>query len=282
VYRELGPRERGGVTNSLASAFFGSDYTTPVDVRAAGLQFRVGKGKRFSVRTAYDSEAPLVVQAQPVSGAFEPVRPAWRLRGVRAELSQEGRYGEPGSATGSWTWLGIVSSSSGTDLDGARVTPRAVRIEADARMEWPLAGAQTFVLTTRVGGTMGDDLPPQWLQLAGGPWSGPGYAFHELAGRFVLSPRAEWRVPVPFPAIPLGKYGKSPGRMQLIPFAQAVVLGGTSADPRVSPRPDGVYPSAGIGALLFYDLLRVDVSRGLRDGAWRFAIDIDRSFWNIM
>jgi hypothetical protein len=43
-----------------------------------------------------------------------------------------------------------------------------------------------------------------------------------------------------------------------------------------------VYPSAGIGALLFYDLLRVDVSRGLRDGAWRFAIDIDRSFWNIM
>jgi hypothetical protein len=44
----------------------------------------------------------------------------------------------------------------------------------------------------------------------------------------------------------------------------------------------GVYPSAGVGMLLFYDLLRVDAARGLRNGTWRFSIDIDRSFWGIL
>jgi hypothetical protein len=66
----------------------------------------------------------------------------------------------------------------------------------------------------------------------------------------------------------------------LAPYAQAIaVANGTSAMPT---RPSGVYPSVGMGALFFFDLLRVDVARGLRDGAWRFAIDIDRGFWGIM
>jgi hypothetical protein len=34
--------------------------------------------------------------------------------------------------------------------------------------------------------------------------------------------------------------------------------------------------------LFFYDLLRADVARGLRNGTWRFSIDIDRSFWGIL
>jgi len=44
----------------------------------------------------------------------------------------------------------------------------------------------------------------------------------------------------------------------------------------------GVYPSAGVGMLFFYDLLRADVARGLRQGSWRFSIDIDRAFWGIL
>jgi hypothetical protein len=45
---------------------------------------------------------------------------------------------------------------------------------------------------------------------------------------------------------------------------------------------DGVYPTIGISTVLFYDLLRVDVARGLRDGRWRFGLDVDRSFWGIL
>jgi hypothetical protein len=54
-------------------------------------------------------------------------------------------------------------------------------------------------------------------------------------------------------------------------FAQATVVGDA-----------GVYPSAGVGMLFFYDLLRADIARGVRDGRWRFAIDIDRGFWGML
>jgi hypothetical protein len=47
-------------------------------------------------------------------------------------------------------------------------------------------------------------------------------------------------------------------------------------------RVSGVWPSAGTGVLFFFDLMRIDVAKGLRDGAWRFAIDIDRGFWGIL
>ncbi len=41
-------------------------------------------------------------------------------------------------------------------------------------------------------------------------------------------------------------------------------------------------PSVGLGALSFFDLLRVDVARGLRDGRWTFSIDLSRDFWSIL
>ena len=66
----------------------------------------------------------------------------------------------------------------------------------------------------------------------------------------------------------------------LAPYAQAIaVASGTSLMPT---RVSAVYPSVGVGALFFFELLRFDVARGVRDGAWRFAIDIDRGFWGIM
>lgn len=281
-YRELGMRERAGVTNSLASLFFGSDYTSPVDVRAAGVQFRTGPRGSVTVRAAYEAEDSVSLVARPVSGAFAPVRPAWTLRGVRLDIARAGRFGEPGSRQGSWSLRGIGNQARGLNDSGVRVDARALRAEADLRTDFPMHGEQLLVLGVRAGATVGENIAPQWLQLAGGPWSGAGYAFHEFAGQYVLSPRVEWRVPVPFFSVPLGKYGASPARAQLIPFAQAVVLGGADADRRVSPRGNGVYPSVGMGALLFYDVLRVDVSRGLRDGRWRFAIDVDRSFWSIL
>lgn len=281
-YRTLGVAERAGVTNSMASLLFGSDYTSPVDVRAAGVQLRAGTKSPLTVRLAYEQEDSLSVVARPLSGAFAPVRPAWSLRGVRADLSQRRLFGEAGERQSVWEWRVIGTAARGLNDVGVRINARALRAEADARVQWPMRGEQELVLSARTGVTVGDNVPPQWLQLSGGPWSGPGYAFHALAGQQLFSPRVEWRVPMPFPSIPLGKYGASPARMQLMPFAQAVVLGGTSHDVRVSPLGNGVYPSVGVGALLFYDLLRVDVSRGLREGMWQFAIDVDRLFWGIL
>ncbi len=291
-YRELGARERAGVTNSLASLFFGSDYTTPVDVQSAGVQWRPGATGRWTLRAAYEREDALRVVARPFSGRYAPVRPTWTLDGVRVDVTRAARFGATGERQGAWTVRSIGTLANGTrrdallgdasPRDGESVRPAALRLEADARVEWPLAGGRALVASVAGGTTMGRDLPPQWLQFAGGPWSGPGYAFHAFVGRTIVSPRLELRQPVPFPSVSLGKYGRTPARAQLVPFVQAVLLDGASDDPRVSAFEDGVYPAAGLGVLLFYDLLRFDVSRGLHRGQWRFAVDVDRAFWGIL
>jgi hypothetical protein len=45
----------------------------------------------------------------------------------------------------------------------------------------------------------------------------------------------------------------------------------------------GAYPSVGVGAIGFFDLLRLDVARGLgREGRWLFSVDVTRDFWRVL
>ena len=282
LYRDLGTPDRSGVVNSLASLFFGSDYSTPVDVRAAGVQWRLGALRRWTVRAAYETESALRVAARPFSGTYAPVLDAWSTNGVRVDLARIGRFGAPEERRGAWTVRAIGSAANATDDRALAVRSEALRLEGDVRVEWPLSRGQTLIASVIGGTTMGRNLPPQWLQFAGGTWSGPGYEFHSFVGRAMASSRVEWRLPVPFPSVSLGKYGKVPARVQLAPFVQVVVLNGASADRNVSRLQDGIYPAVGLGGLFFYDLLRVDVSRGLHRGTWRFAIDVDRAFWGVL
>jgi len=173
-----------------------------------------------------------------------------------------------------------VGAMHGDDNSGARVHPLVARGFGTLSLERRIEGDRTFAAQTGAGAAGGRSLPPQWLVFAGGPWSAPGYDFHEFATRGFVSQRVEIRQPVPFPAIPLGKYGKAPGHVTLAPFVAAIAS--ASGAGQLPARASAVYPSAGMGVLFFFDLVRIDVARGLRDGHWRFALDIDRGFWGIL
>jgi hypothetical protein len=43
-----------------------------------------------------------------------------------------------------------------------------------------------------------------------------------------------------------------------------------------------VYPSVGVALQPFYDLVRLQVDRGLRHGRWTFNVDVSRDFWGIL
>ena len=142
-------------------------------------------------------------------------------------------------------------------------------------------------MRTTVAGVTGADVPPQELVFLGGPTSAPGYDFHSLVGRFGATERLEWRMPVPFVGVPLGRFGRVPGSATLAPFAHTAYvarpvaldrLGGPAAGALVG----GWRPSVGVGALFLFDLLRVDVARGLRDGRWSASVDLSRDFWGIL
>jgi hypothetical protein len=123
-------------------------------------------------------------------------------------------------------------------------------------------------------------IPPQeWLWF-GGPLSAPGYAYHELGALAGVSQRVEWRTPVPVPSIPLGRFGRVPGQATLAPFVQ-----GTYIRPALGTdvaHPSGIYPSVGVALMPFFDLLRLQVARGLRNGRWTLDVDVAREFWGLL
>jgi hypothetical protein len=137
------------------------------------------------------------------------------------------------------------------------------------------------VVSLTLGGVVaGGTMPPQWLAYAGGAWSAPGYAPGTFATRAFLSQRIELRQRIPAPAIPLGRFGTAPGHLTLAPFAQLLATQGGRA--ALGPRASGLYPSVGTGLLLFFDLVRIDVARGLRNGGWRISVDMERGFWGVL
>jgi hypothetical protein len=242
------------------------------------------------------------VASSSLSGRYEPVLDAWRMRGVRAELRGSGGWvsGGTNSVHGLWSLsaalgayardavylplLGrpIVEGSNAADIPSSR--PIVGRVFGALSLEQRARGERTLVSQTLLGVSGGRALPPQWLLFAGGPLSAPGYNYASFATRAYVSQRLELRQPMPAPAIPLGHWGKAPAHVTLAPFVQAIAV--ADGLPNITldgtPTVAGVYPSAGLGVLFFFDLVRIDVARGLRNGQWRFALDIDRGFWGIL
>jgi hypothetical protein len=102
-----------------------------------------------------------------------------------------------------------------------------------------------------------------------------------------MSQRLEWRAPIPFFAVPLGRFGKVPASATVAPYGEVVAIGGAPVPLFRSGQPftstvAGAYPALGLGLLTFFDLVRFDVSRGMRNGRWLFSIDMNPEFWSIL
>ena len=278
-YRDAGDEpETSLIRNTIAAQEFGSDYTQPYDARGAGVIADLGVvfGTRFQVEGAWEKQRAVDVNAAPARGTFEPTIPALSLSELRVAL----RATQPTRLS-----LGGFELSSYAELRGARFRPEAasedgtlLRLYLNGRAERPY-GANRLVLQTSAGAVGSrQELPVQEMIFLGGPTTAPGYRFHEFVGRAGVSQRVEWRSPIPFVAIPLGRFGRVPSSATIAPFGQFVYTGrGVPGAPE-----DGVYPSVGVGFIGLFDLLRLDVARGTRGGRWTFSIDFARDFWGLL
>jgi hypothetical protein len=295
--------ERSGIVNSLAAQEFGSDYTDPFHVRGLTMEAATGErlGLRWRVAGTFERQGGVSVHATPAFGRFEEVLALAETEVVRGALRVE----RPTFLSFLGTELAFdaelrvssydaVSASSGPAPgpvveDGSVVTRGALRL----RLERPIGSRRLVAHTIAALADGSGAIPGTELAMFGGPVSGPGYAYHELTGRGGVSQRLELHVPVPFPSVSLGRFGRSPAEARLVPFVHVVGLHGsevrpwrldaaTGASAPVPRRVDGVYPTVGIGLLSFFDLVRVDVARGLRDGRWTFNVDVTREFWRVL
>jgi hypothetical protein len=182
-----------------------------------------------------------------------------------------------------------------TDDDLFPIEPTNIgRAFLSASIERPFDKGRLILFTA--GGAVGADgaIPPQEWLFFGGPVSAPGYGFHELPALAGVTQRVEWRTGIPAPTISLGRFGKVPAQATIAPFVQATYARHPQSGVFVTPatngvlavpfafQPEGVYPSIGVALQPFFDLLRFEVAKGTRHGAWQFNVDFSRDFWGVL
>jgi hypothetical protein len=275
--------ERSRLVNSIAAQEFGSDATDPYGVEGvgAGLDMRGLAGFRLRLDVSRERQRPLTVRAVPAQGRFFAILPATPLRATRVSLSAE----RPTTLSFLGTELRMSGELRVSDIsqdDGAfNVSATTVgRAFASFSLERPFSAGRLVLLSTAGAVGANGAVPAQeWLYF-GGPMSAPGYAYHELATVVGASQRVEWRASIPAPSLSLGRFGKVPGQATVAPFAQATYARHAAASDLSHPL--GVYPSVGVGLQPFFDLVRFEVARGLRNGIWTFNVDVSHDFWGVL
>jgi hypothetical protein len=297
-FRELGEEpERSRALNSVATQEFASDYTDPYGLKSVGLAIEQAPPGETLWRLEAAAEQPytLGVHASAVEGRFPGLVSVPSSRYARVALRREGPTSLwiLGTELRTVVELRALRSDGDVTVCGALVANcplefTTFRGALVADLERPF-GRERLLLHTIAGAVAGRDdvIPSTELFYFGGPVSGPGYEFHQLVGRAGISQRIEWHAQIPFVAVPLGRFGKIPASATLAPYAQLTAIGGaTTSFARgglaYATSVAGGYPTLGVGLLTFFDLLRFDVSRGLRDGRWLFSIDVTPEFWSVL
>jgi hypothetical protein len=303
-FRDVGDvSERSTLVNSLAAQEFASDYSDPyfTELVGSGVGYRIGES-RWSLDVTRERHRALTVHALPARNLFRSTVFAAPVNAWRAEVGVDhpttlGWFGAEYRANAELRFTrtddeplrgcGLVPTSC--------LTTRMFRGAFTLEIERPVRSIRFLSRTLGAAVTGSSALLAQELVFLGGPVSAPGYEFHTLIGDRAVSQHIETQIPVPFAAIRLGRFGRAPARALLAPhingtFLHAVPAGTTiltapfsvpSPDP-LRARASGFYPAVGASLITGFDLLRFDVSRGLRDGRWIFSFDISRGFWSVL
>lgn len=266
--------EVSGLRNSIAAQEFGSDLSDPFGVRGGELRVEWPRGEtsRWVFRGARERHDPLQVRARPSSGSYEPTVAA--TPGVMTQLGAEWSRGPAPDPTGAqWQRTLRVAGVRFAPL-GASGSMDAVRASLDVEARLPVRGGRWVVRSIAAGVSGGDDVPSQLGVYFGGPVTGPGYGFHTLTARMGLSQRVEFQRSVGAVTLDFGRFGRVPTEVVLAPYVHGVWLRDIQ-----SARPFS--GSVGLSLISLFDLLRVDVARGVSGGGWMFGVDVTRELWRV-
>jgi hypothetical protein len=267
--------ESSGMRNSIAAQEFGVDFTEPYLVRGLDFraEYRIGSGLVASVTVAREATDSARLAATPARGTYRPLMAVpsqkhWRT-GFGLALVSQALLG--GAVDGDIS----VQVRKVMDVDEAEVVSRVT-----GRLQYQHTIGGGAIVASTFAGLTDSELPQDQVR-AGGPVTGPGYSAHQFVSQALVAQRVEWRVPVPFPAIPIGRWGHSAGRATFAPYAGLVVLKQRGEDGAGNHSVLG-YPSLGGALLVFFDLIRFDIARGIRNGRWTFGVDLTRDLWRIL
>lgn len=277
--RDVGVAPAGsGAMRSLTALVAGYDYTDPFYATGAELRVdqAVGSGWNGALRLRVEDHqsARLETDFSLLGGSshFRPVTPidegefyaatvALR-RGVPAEVARGFSFGASLEA----------AMTAQSDILGGHVRPR---VDAGYVMR---GAAHELTVDASAGAAMGD-VPRQHLYLLGGRGTVPGYAFRSFGGDQFAMARATYSAELFRPFVrgrvfAAGGWAGQAGTLD--PFQGGVVR------PPLNLRTGSMF-SIGAGVGLLFDIIRVDVARGLGEGGvWEVIVEANPSFWDFL
>ena len=271
-----------GAMNTLSAALAGHDYGDLFYATGARVELRrpafAGWTGTFTARGEDQRSAELETEGSAF-GDFRPVRPIddGTMLGGAVAFSRA----SPSGKAVAWTATvgvdgGILAQDDppvgGPDDSGLEfVRPR---IDLGLTRRWKPADAR--LETALSAGAAAGELPAQALYLVGGRGTVPGYAFRAWGGDRFATLRTTFSADLRSPWL----------RGRLLGAAGWADVGGPGegALARWGAMPmDAPKFSVGAGLGIFYDILRVDVARGLSSGGrWEVMIEANPSFWDFL
>jgi len=256
------------ILNSLMAQELGYDFGDYV--RLDRLELEVGS-RAMSLRWGYHRTASLAVTATPVTGSYRPNPPLggqdWGVAAL--EVRDVGVGKEVGASA-----RGSVGVEGGLRSDSAYL-----RLRASGAADLP-AGPGTLALETWAGWGSAQ-LAPHRAFVLGGRGTLVGEPFRAFGGRAAAWARLAWRLPVPFPAIPLGPYASTGQQLVIAPYVAAGWAGSPIAGMPWDAS-DGVRPEIGLSLEVFHRLLRIDAGWAPRAGRVGLTADVRRELWPLL
>jgi hypothetical protein len=259
------------LTNSLLAQEGGRDYGDYALLDAVSVGFTRDRGiVDLALGVSLERSYNVRTEATPASGSYRPNPPLaagdlvvgrMRLTSTHETLDRSRR-----------TALEL-------DLEGGTGDRKYLR--SVARAEVLRAAGPGGVLLRFEAGAGTRELPGYRSFAIGGWGTLPGEAFRAWGGRRYLLGHLEYRLPVPFPAIPLGTFATTGRTIIVAPFAAIGSTGGAVADTPWHPSRE-LRPVTGVALELFQRLLRVEGGVSLITGKFELTVDLAREWWEIL
>jgi hypothetical protein len=273
---DMGLPAISGAMNSLTGLIAGRDYSDPYYASGveAGTERRLGGGWTLGLQArGEDQRSARRTTTFSLKGAehFRPVAPVDEgfFVGGAARVS---RAAPSGVALG-WS---LAAGVDGGSLGAVEANRRFVRPRAELGLvrRWNRHHAE-LQLDGSAGAALGE-LPRQGLFLLGGRGTVPGQPFRAFGGdRFALL-RATASADLAGPLVRARAFAA--GGWTGVGDPGGVAL----ADWGARTAQDGRF-GVGAGLGLFFDILRVDVARGVGpDGQWEVVVEANPSFWDFL
>ena len=261
------------LVNSITSQEMGDDYGDYYSAAGARIEWRRPLGGRWewTASAAWEWIDSLPVAAAPVRGTYRPNPDLGTgdLALVRLALRQR---------------TGGLAERRNTALDAALESgtmnggPFYARLSVAGQLQQPVG--VTSVLVRVRAGVADDALPAHRAFVLGGRGTLVGDEFREWGGAASALGHVEWRLPVPFPTLPLGPYARTPGTLIVAPFA---AVGWAERPAAGAPwrASDGARVTLGL-AVEWLGLLRIEAGWGTASDKIGVVMDVTRDFWDIL